>query len=165
MVKFKPDDISEKDQKLQFTTSESENCEISGKDLPKIKKKLYKSVCNSGNFSDYLSKGGTNNDNLSFGENSLILKKDKKVEINKKKNLISNKKLKNTDNKQGAKKKKPIIEKDFKLEQKNKQKEKELGIILKEMNEDYINDIEMLKRQEEQIKLMLNLINLNEGEN
>ena len=165
MVKFKPDDISEKDQKLQFTTSESENCEISGKDLPKIKKKLYKSVCNSGNFSDNLSKGGTNNDNLSFGENSLILKKEKKVEINKKKNLMSNKKLKKTDNKQGAKKKKPIIEKDFKLEQKNKQKEKELGIILKEMNEDYINDIEMLKRQEEQLKLMLNLINLNEGEN
>ena len=78
---------------------------------------------------------------------------------------MSNKKLKKTDNKQGAKKKKPIIEKDFKLEQKNKQKEKELGIILKEMNEDYINDIEMLKRQEEQLKLMLNLINLNEGEN
>ena len=30
--------------------------------------------------------------------------------------------------------------------------------------EDYNNDIEMLKRQEEQIKLMLNLINLNDDE-
>ena len=165
IVKFKPDDISEKDQKLQFTTSESENCEISGKELPKIKKKLYKSVCNSGNFSDNLSKGGTNNDNLSLGDNSLILKKEKKLESNKKKSLMSNKKVNNNNNKQNTNKKKPIIEKDFKLEHKNKQKEKELGKILKEMNEDYNNDIEMLKRQEEQLKLMLNLINLNEGEN
>ena len=165
IVKFKPDDISEKDQKLQFTTSESENCEMSGKDLPKIKKKLYKSVCNSGNFSDNLSKGGANNDNLSLGDNSLFLKKDKKFENNKKKNVMSSKKLKDTNNKQNTNKKKPIIEKDFKLEQKNKQKEKELNKILKEMNEDYNNDIEMLKRQEEQIKLMLNLININEGEN
>jgi hypothetical protein len=164
-VKFKPDDVSEKDQKLQFTTSESENCEMSGRDLPKIKKKLYKSVCNSGNFSDNISKGGTNNDNLSLGDNSLILKKDKKIENNKKNNLMNNKKSKNKNNKQNTIKKNPIIEKDFKLEQKNKQKDKELGKILKEMNEDYINDIEMLKRQEEQIKLMLNLINLNEGEN
>ena len=164
-VKFKPDDVSEKEQKLQFTTSESENCEMSGRDLPKIKQKLYKSVCNSGNFSDNISKGGTNNDNLSLGDNSLILKKDKKIENNKKNNLMNNKKSKNKNNKQNTIKKNPIIEKDFKLEQKNKQKDKELGKILKEMNEDYINDIEMLKRQEEQIKLMLNLINLNEGEN
>ena len=138
---------------------------MSGKDLPKIKKKLYKSVCNSGNFSDNLSKGGANNDNLSLGDNSLFLKKDKKFENNKKKNVMSSKKLKDTNNKQNTNKKKPIIEKDFKLEQKNKQKEKELNKILKEMNEDYNNDIEMLKRQEEQIKLMLNLININEGEN
>ena len=31
------------------------------------------------------------------------------------------------------------------------------------MNEDYNNDIEMLKTQEEQIKLMLNLIDLNDN--
>ena len=165
IVKFKPDDVSEKEQKFQFTTSESENCEISAKDLPKIKKKLYKSVSNSGNISDNLSKGGTNNDNLSIGDNSLILKKDKKHESNKKKNLMSSKKYKKDNNKQSTNKKRPNIEKDFKLEQKNKLKEKELGKILKEMNEDYNNDIEMMKRQEEQIKLMLNLINLDEGEN
>ena len=165
IVKFKHDDISEKDLKLQFTTSESENCEISAKELPKIKKKLYKSVCNSSNnISDNLSKGGTNNDNLSLGDNSLILKKDKKLESNKKKNLMSNKKYQNINKNQNTNKKKPIIEKDFKLEQKNKQKEKELGKILKEMNEDYNNDIDMLKRQEEQIKLMLSLINLNDDE-
>ena len=78
---------------------------------------------------------------------------------------MSNKKYQNINNKQNTNKKKPIIEKDFKLEQKNKQNDKELGKILKEMNEDYNNDRDMMKRQEKQIKLMLSIINLNEGEN
>lgn len=55
--------------------------------------------------------------------------------------------------------------KDIRAQQINKQKEKEIGKLFKEMNEDYNNDIEMLKRQEEQIKLMLSLIDLNDNDN
>ena len=49
---------------------------------------------------------------------------------------------------------KKIIDKD-KGEKNNKT---ELNKILKDMNEDYNNEIEMLNNQENQIKLLLNLI-------
>ena len=44
----------------------------------------------------------------------------------------------------------------------NKYKEKELREVLKEINDDYENNIEMLNNQENQIKFLLNLIDLNE---
>ena len=84
-----------------------------------------------------------------------------------KKNLIVSKSFKSINTKSNVNNynKKGNVYKDLKSEQNQKKKDKEIGKIFKEMNEDYNNDIEMLKRQEEQIKLMLNLININEGEN
>ena len=162
-VRFKQDDIKEKEQKYQFTASESENCEISSKELPifvKAKKTLSKSDYNkinkafSGNNSDIISKGTINNENSSCGDNnSLILKKEKKIGYNKK-TLLSSQSFRNNSKRKNTNK----SSKDIALNLKNKQKEKELGKILKEMNGDYNNEIEMLNRQEEQIEYMLKLI-------
>ena len=44
----------------------------------------------------------------------------------------------------------------------NKENNKDIELILKAVNEDYINNIEMLKTQEEQIKAMLKLMDLTE---
>ena len=160
-VRFKQEDISEKDQKFQFTTSESENYDISSKELPDFtKKKECKTTNNSGNVSDSISKSGVNNDNLSIENNTnLNMKKNKKIGSKKKKTLMSIKNKKNVINKSIN------STKDIRAQQTNKQKEKEIGKLFKEMNEDYNNDIEMLKRQEEQIKLMLSLIDLNDNDN
>ena len=160
-LRLKQEYISEKDQKCQFTTSESENFDISSKELPDFtKKNENKTINNSGNVSDSMSKSGINNDNLSIENNSnLNTKKNKKIGSKKKKTLVSIKDKKNMINKNIN------STKDLKTQQINKQKEKEIGKLFKEMNEDYNNDIEMLKRQEEQIKLMLNLIDLNDSDN
>ena len=160
-VRFKQEDISEKDQKFQFTTSESENYDISSKELPDCtKKNINKTTNNSGNISDSLSKSGINNDNLSIeNKSNLNMKKNKKIGSKKKKTLMSIKSKKNMINKNIN------STKDLRTQQINKQKEKEIGKIFKEMNEDYNNDIEMLRRQEEQIKLMLSLIDLNDSDN
>ena len=40
--------------------------------------------------------------------------------------------------------------------------EKELSSILKDVNDDYLKSIEMLRKQEEQIKYMLSFIDLDE---
>ena len=40
---------------------------------------------------------------------------------------------------------------------------KDLNLILKIVNDDYLNSIEMLKTQEDQIKAMLKLMDLNEN--
>ena len=40
--------------------------------------------------------------------------------------------------------------------------DKELKKILKDINEDYNNDIDMLNNQENQIKFLLNLIDVND---
>ena len=107
-----------------------------------------------------MSKSGINNDNLSIENNSnLNTKKNKKIGSKKKKTLVSIKDKKNIINNNIN------STKDLKTQQINKQKEKEIGKLFKEMNEDYNNDIEMLKRQEEQIKLMLNLKDLNDSDN
>ena len=62
------------------------------------------------------------------------------------------------------KKTKTIINVNKKKYQKdlNNKKEKEIKKILKEINDDYNNDIELLNSQENQIKFLLNLIDLNE---
>ena len=162
-IRFKQEDISEKDQKCQFTTSESENYDNSSKELPDFtKKKENKTTNNSGNVSDNMSKNGVNNDNLSNENNSnLNTKKNKKIGSKKKKTIMSIKNTKNMINKNIN------STKDIRAQQINKQKEKEkeIGKLFKDMNEDYNNDIEMLKRQEEQIKLMLSLIDLNDNDN
>ena len=113
---------------------------------------------NNGNFSD-LDKGAYNSINFGSGDNSFTLKKNKKL-VNLKKNKIKSKKGRIINDNKNNNKNKQILNKDImKLDLKDK--DKELAKILKEMNEDYNNDIEMLKTQEEQIKLMLSLINLN----
>jgi hypothetical protein len=77
-VRFKQEDISEKDQKCQFTTSERENYDISSKELPDFtKKNENKTTNNSGNISDSISKSGVNNDNLSIENNTNLNMKKK----------------------------------------------------------------------------------------
>ena len=162
-VRFKKEDTQEKEQTYQFTSSESEFFDISSKELPDYQKKSGKT---SDNISFCLSKG-TNDDNLSFdGNKNKKNIKNKKNDKKVKKNLIDSKSFKSINNKSKANNynKKLNVYKDLKSEQNQKKKDKEIGKIFKEMNEDYNNDIEMLKRQEEQIKLMLNLINLNDDE-
>ena len=184
-VRFKENDISDKEPKLYFETSESENndindnADLSSKDLSvnsfsnkrnkydsnKLDKIGNKTASNhSGNISDTLSKGTMNNENLSCGDNSIIFRKGKKI-VNNKKNFENNKNISEMNKKKNINKPKFIANKDkSKPEQKTIEKDKELlSKILKEMNEDYNNDIEMLKTQEEQIKLMLNLIDLNDN--
>ena len=163
-VRFKKEDTQEKEQIYQFTSSESEFYDISSKELPDYQKKSGKT---SGNISFCLSKAGTNDDNLSLDDNNKKNVKNKKNEKNDKKvkkNLLGSKSSKNMNTKSNANNynKKVNVHKDLKSEQNQKKKDKEIGKIFKEMNEDYNNDIEMLKRQEEQIKLMLSLINLND---
>ena len=163
-VRFKKEDTQEKEQIYQFTSSESEFYDISSKELPDYQKKSGKT---SGNISCCLSKAGTNDDNLSLDDNNKKNVKNKKNEKNDKKvkkNLLGSKSFKNMNTKSNANNynKKVNVHKDLKSEQNQKKKDKEIGKIFKEMNEDYNNDIEMLKRQEEQIKLMLSLINLND---
>ena len=165
-VKFKKEDTQEKEQVYQFTSSESEFYDISSKELNDYLKKSGKT---SGDISCCLNKSSTNDDNLSFDGNNKKKVKNKKNEkdIKKvKKNLIVSKSFKSINTKSNVNNynKKGNVYKDLKSEQNQKKKDKEIGKIFKEMNEDYNNDIEMLKRQEEQIKLMLNLINLNDDE-
>ena len=165
-VKFKKEDTQEKEQVYQFTSSESEFYDISSKELTDYLKKSGKT---SGDISCCLNKSSTNDDNLSFDGNNKKKVKNKKNEkdIKKvKKNLIVSKSFKSINTKSNVNNynKKGNVYKDLKSEQNQKKKDKEIGKIFKEMNEDYNNDIEMLKRQEEQIKLMLNLINLNDDE-
>ena len=92
--------------------------------------------------------------------------KSKTLEI---KRLKTEKNINNKDNNISNKKK--IKSKSIKKETKsinnndnNKKKEvdeKEMKKILKDINEDYDNDIEMLNNQENQIKFLLNLIDVN----
>ena len=177
-VKFNQNTICEKSQKSNCMSSEDENIDISSKDQSinslSNKKKVYKknrtdkttnkiSSSLSGDISDILNKETTHNDYLNNGHNSTILEKNKKLS-NKTKKIMSIKSVKNVKEKRDSNKQIKTPNKDMmKLEQKNKEKEKELTKILKEMNEDYNNDIEMLKTQEEQIKLLLSLIDLNEN--
>ena len=114
----------------------------------------------SENMTDALSKGNSNNDNISSENGSIIIKKEKM----KPKKIISKKIYKeNNFNKKPKTNKGMNNSKDnLKVEKKDKEKEKEFAKILKEMNEDYNHDIEMLQNQEEQIKLMLSLIDLND---
>ena len=173
-VKFKDNETLDKEQQLHFTGSESENndnFEISSKQLSvsskrndENKKILEKFGNKASSYqsekSDTYSKGTVNNENVSSGDNSLILKKNKTKEI-KKKNLKNTKSFGTMDKKQDSNKTKIFNNKNNSNSEKDK--EKEMVKILKEMNEDYNNDIEMLKTQEEQIKFLLNIINLNEN--
>ena len=165
-VRFLNEDAQEKEQIYQFTSSESEFFDLSSKELPDIQKKT---DIKSGNISYNLSKSCINDYNLSFDDNNkknIKNKKNEKTDKKVKKDLIVSKSFKNINAKQKFinYKKKGYVYKDLKSEQNQKKKDKEIGKIFKEMNEDYNNDIEMLKRQEEQIKLMLSLINLNDDE-
>lgn len=177
-VKFKQDETFDNEIKLCYTSSGEENNDNSsinsfnnkekGKKNKDFKKANNKTKSNnsgsaSGNMSDTLSKGTNNNENLSSGNNSLILKKEKKLP-SKKKPIMTKKAFKVSTKKQALSKSTIKIKKDVKDEPKPKEKEKEFAKLLKEMNEDYNNDIEMLKTQEEQIQLMLSLIDLNDDD-
>ena len=48
------------------------------------------------------------------------------------------------------------------MKKSDKDKEKQLKKLVEDINEDYNKDIEILSSQENQIKLLLNLIDLNE---
>ena len=84
-------------------------------------------------------------------------KENKEDEDNKKNKNNLNKKIKSKSIKKDAR----VSNNNKKEEKKTEIDEKELKKILKDMNEDYNNDIEMLNNQENQIKFLLNLMNLN----
>ena len=177
-VKFKQDETFDNEMKLCYTSSGDENNDNSSinsfnnkekdkksKDLEKAnnKTKSNNSGSVSGNMSDTLSKGTNNIENLSSGNNSMILKKEKKIP-SKKKPITTRKAFRVSTKKPALSKSTINIKKDVKGEKEAKEKEKEFTKLLKEMNEDYNNDIEMLKTQEEQIQLMLSLIDLNDDD-
>lgn len=167
-VKFK----EEKDPKYNITTSESENNEnfdLSSKDLSinvstnKINKnpisttnKIINKTSRNHieNASDTLNKDNLTKDVSSTSINSKLDIKNKNIIHNprscfsKKKTQNRKTKINNSSNKE-------------KTEQINK--EKEVSKILKEMYEDNSSNIEMLTTQEEQIKYLLNLIDLNDS--
>lgn len=84
-------------------------------------------------------------------------KENKEDEDNKKNKNNLNKKIKSKSIKKDAR----VSNNNKKEEKKTEIDEKELKKILKDMNEDYNNDIEMLNNQENQIKFLLNLMNVN----
>ena len=53
----------------------------------------------------------------------------------------------------------------YNLKEKEKNKDKEMKLILKDVNDDYLKSIEMLTKQEEQIKYMLSFIDLDDDDN
>ena len=84
-------------------------------------------------------------------------KEENKID-NKNKNISGQKKIKS----QNLKKDSNSINNGLQKNQKEKEvDEKELKKILKDINEDYNNDIEMLNNQENQIKFLLNLMDVN----
>ena len=84
-------------------------------------------------------------------------KENKEDEDNKKNKNNLNKKIKSKSIKKDAR----VSNNNKKEEKKTEIDEKELKKILKDMNEDYNNDIEMLNNQENQIKFLLNLMDVN----
>ena len=187
-VKFKDSFINKKDQKLNFTTSESEdnnndnNIDFSSKEISinlfpnkrnTSNKKSFKTESNhSGNISDVFSKGNLTNENMSSG--SINFTKDNnniKNDNDNKKNNNRNSKPKKTFNKtmNNFNKKPKInntkinISNNNKIKKTQNNKEKEASKMLKEMYEDNNNNIEMLTTQEEQIKFLLNLIDLDDS--
>ena len=96
--------------------------------------------------------------------NSIKSKQSKNIQINNNRltanqhqNAGNVKEIKLTEPNKGNK----DISKNRNIDKKTINK-KDLDIILKVVNDDYLNSIEMLKTQEEQIKTMLQLIDLNE---
>lgn len=83
-------------------------------------------------------------------------KENKEDEDNKKNKNNLNKKIKSKSIKKDAR----VSNNNKKEEKKTEIDEKELKKILKDMNEDYNNDIEMLNNQENQIKFLLNLMDV-----
>ena len=114
----------------------------------------------SGNIPDNLTKRTITIDNSSNESNTFILKKGKK-NISKKK-LVNNNSFGNVINNQFGYKTKINLNKNSKESEQEKNENKLIKLV-KEMNEDYNDDIEMLGIQEEQIKLMLNLIDLSDN--
>ena len=105
-------------------------------------------------------KAHVNNDRLTTHQNQNVNKL----------NLTNNKDIKSTDfSKSGNKlnidkRNQPIMRNKIisRFDKNDKNNNKDMNIILKVVNDDYVNSIEMLKIQEEQIKAMLKLMDLNE---
>ena len=96
-------------------------------------------------------KAHINNDRLTTHQNQNINKL----------NLTNNKEIKNGNKIYIDKRNQPIMRNKI-INKSDKNINKDLNIILKVVNDDYLNSIEMLKIQEEQIKAMLKLMDLNE---
>ena len=149
-------DFSSKDLSIIFTNKRS------NPDKNKCNQIENKTVSNhSGNISDNFSKGTSlTNENLSSG--SISLKKDNQLE-NKKKDNIKNKTQMNFNKKQSINKKPKISNNRNQVKNEQQNKDKEVSKILKEMYDDNSNNIEMLTTQEDQIKFLLNLIDLSDS--
>lgn len=138
----------------------------SNNDVPEIKKTNYKEYIldeNNNPIKDKDKEKGKNNI-ITFGKkfnsnnirlNNYISNNNK---IDNKKKTINNYNYKNS-NRNYKNENKPMINV---IKKSDKDKEKQLKKLLEDINEDYNNDIEILSSQENQIKLLLNLIDLNE---
>ena len=112
------------------------------------------------NFIDNERKKIINSENVSTIDNISYISNSMRKTENKFK-LLSN----NNKNNLNVKTEKSIINVNKKIMEKDKGEKNnktELNKILKDMNEDYNNEIEMLNSQENQIKLLLNLIDYKE---
>ena len=118
--------------------------------------------------------GSINNQNKDKNEKNIIIENKKDINITRSKNAEKEKSKdensiksdKNIDSKKkrlskSTKKNSNLNDKNKKQDKKITVDEKDLKKILKDMNEDYNNDIEMLTNQENQIKFLLNLIDVN----
>ena len=88
------------------------------------------------------------NNKYTTSKNDNNIKDDKKINIKKKESKSSKKIPKLNDKNKKDEKTVEVEEKDLKK-------------VLKDINEDYDNELEMLNNQENQIKFLLNLIDVN----
>ena len=160
--------------KTNINNNKSKNNQLNNEDIESIKKKYYFKIINYNNKKNYndnniiksnvLDKDSHNilkdiilNTEKNDSDNNLkcIQKTDKKLKYKNKLSCINfPSKIKNTINVN-----KKNLDKGIKTEIYNKN---EIIKVLKEINEDYNNNIEMLNYQENEIKFLLKLIDSNE---
>ena len=135
----------------------------------KIDKGANQKTANKSNYTiSRFSEVNTPNIDKKFAK-KLILEKPRPISIKsneRKKEEVSKNRFTTNQNQNTNKKLKEIKINSINIKTKNKSgkigNNKDLNMILKVVNDDYINSIEMLKTQEEQIKTMLKLMELDE---
>ena len=170
LSKVNQEDTIEISKKLLSSISKKENKINITKNREKLRQNLFNINTNGNNENNVNKENNINNENNSINkcaksQNISYIDNNNNTNISNNFSNIKNKIIFNYNtNGMNIKKTKTIINVNKKKYQKdlNNKKEKELKKILKEINDDYNNDIELLNSQENQIKFLLNLIDLNE---